>query len=57
MEKNIIIGGAGYIGTVLIDYLLKKNKQVIVRYSKMNNEIITEEFDDVLFVPNISGKT
>ena len=29
MEKNIIIGGAGYIGTVLIDYLLKKNKQVI----------------------------
>ena len=29
MEKNIIIGGAGYIGTVLTEYLLKKNKQVI----------------------------
>lgn len=29
MEKIIIIGGAGYIGTVLTDYLLKKNNQII----------------------------
>ena len=27
--KIIIIGGAGYIGTVLTDYLLKKNNQII----------------------------
>ena len=44
-------------GGIIVCPIVKKNKQVIVRYSKMNNEIITEEFDDVLFVPNISGKT
>mgnify|MGYP001336344792 FL=1 len=44
-------------GGIIVCPIVKKNKQVIVRYSKINNEIITEEFDDVLFVPNISGKT
>ena len=44
-------------GGIIVCPIVKKNKQVIVRYSKVNNEIITEEFDDVLFVPNISGKT
>ncbi|MDC3131437.1 protein-L-isoaspartate(D-aspartate) O-methyltransferase [Pelagibacteraceae bacterium] len=44
-------------GGIIVCPIVKKNKQVIVRYTKMNNEIITEEFDDVLFVPNISGKT
>ena len=44
-------------GGIIVCPIVKKNKQVIVRYRKMNNEIITEEFDDVLFVPNISGKT
>ena len=29
MKKIVIIGGAGYIGTVLIDYLLKKNYEII----------------------------
>ena len=44
-------------GGIIVCPIVKKNKQVIVRYRKVNNEIITEEFDDVLFVPNISGKT
>ena len=44
-------------GGIIVCPIVKKNKQVIVRYTKINNEIITEEFDDVLFVPNISGKT
>ena len=44
-------------GGIIVCPIVKKNKQVIVRYRKMNNEIITEEFDDVLFVPNIRGKS
>jgi len=44
-------------GGIIVCPIVKKNKQVIVRYRKINNEIITEEFDDVLFVPNIRGKS
>ena len=44
-------------GGIIVCPIVKKNKQVIVRYRKVNNEIITEEFDDVLFVPNIRGKS
>ena len=44
-------------GGIIVCPIVKKNKQVIVRYSKINNDIITEEFDDVLFVPNIRGKS
>jgi len=44
-------------GGIIVCPIVKKNKQVIVRYRKVNNEIITEEFDDVLFVPNIGGKS
>ena len=42
---------------IIVCPIVKKNKQVIVRYRKMKNEVITEEFDDVLFVPNIRGKS
>ena len=44
-------------GGIIVCPIVKKNKQVIVRYRKINNEILTEEFDDVLFVPNIRGKS
>ena len=44
-------------GGIIVCPIVKKNKQVIVRYRKINNEITTEEFDDVLFVPNIRGKS
>ena len=44
-------------GGIIVCPIVKKDKQIIVRYKKINNEIITEEYDDVLFVPNIRGKS
>ena len=44
-------------GGIIVCPIIKKSKQVIVRYKKTKSEIITEEFDDVLFVPNIIGKS
>ena len=32
-----------------------QNKQIIVKYTKINNVLKSEIFDDVLFVPNLSG--
>ena len=44
-------------GGIIVCPIVKKDKQIIVRYKKINNEIITEEYDGVLFVPNIRGKS
>ena len=33
----------------------KNNTQILVKYIKQNNKIISEEYDDVLFVPNLQG--
>ena len=33
----------------------KNHKQILTKYVKKNNEIICEEYDDVLFVPNLQG--
>jgi hypothetical protein len=35
--------------------MVRENKQIIVRYTKINNVLKSEIFDDVLFVPNLSG--
>jgi len=35
--------------------MVMKNKQVIVKYKKIKNKLESEIFDDVLFVPNLSG--
>jgi hypothetical protein len=35
--------------------MVRENKQIIVRYKKINNVLKSEIFDDVLFVPNLSG--
>ena len=35
--------------------MIKDNKQIIVKYIKINNILKSEIFDDVLFVPNLSG--
>jgi hypothetical protein len=32
-----------------------KNKQVIVKYKKIGNKLESKIYDDVLFVPNLSG--
>ncbi len=41
---------------IIVSPIIKENKQIIIKYIKKNNEIIIEEFDDVLFVPNLDGK-
>ena len=35
--------------------VIKKNNQILVKYTKSKNKIYTEEFDDVLFVPNLKN--
>jgi len=42
-------------GGIIVCPIIKKNKQLLVRYKKKNNAISSEEFDNVLFVPNIPG--
>ena len=42
-------------GGIIVCPIIKNNKQILVRYKKNNNEISTEEFDNVLFVPNLHG--
>ena len=40
---------------IIVCPIIKKNKQILVRYKKNNNKISTEVFDNVLFVPNLLG--
>ncbi len=40
---------------IIICPIIKNNKQILVKYIKQNNKIISEEYDDVLFVPNLQG--
>jgi len=40
---------------IIVLPIVKKNKQILVRYKKNKNKIKKEEYDDVLFVPNIKG--
>ena len=42
-------------GGIIVCPIIKKNKQILIRYKKNNNKISTEEFDDVMFVPNVHG--
>ena len=42
-------------GGIIVCPIIKKNKQILVRYIKNNDEISSEEFDNVLFVPNLHG--
>ncbi len=42
-------------GGIIVCPIIKDNKQVIIKYKKNNNKLLSEEFDDVLFVPNIRG--
>ena len=40
---------------IIVCPIEKNNKQTLVKYKKQKNGIITEEYDDVLFVPNLQG--
>jgi len=42
-------------GGIIVCPIIKKNKQILVRYKKNNNQISEEEYDNVLFVPNLQG--
>ena len=42
-------------GGIIVSPMIQENKQIIVRYKKINNVLKSEIFDDVLFVPNLSG--
>ena len=42
-------------GGIIVCPIIKKNKQILVRYKKNNNKISSEEFDNVLFVTNLQG--
>ena len=42
-------------GGIIVSPMIKKNKQIIIKYKKTNNVLKSEIFDDVLFVPNLSG--
>ena len=41
---------------IIVCPIIKDNKQIIIKYTKKENKVISEEFDDVLFVPNLKGK-
>ena len=42
-------------GGIIVSPINSKNKQIIIKYKKINNVLETETYDDVLFVPNLSG--
>ena len=42
-------------GGIIVSPMVKNNKQIIIKYKKTNNILESEIFDDVLFVPNLSG--
>ncbi len=42
-------------GGIIVSPMILENKQIIVRYTKIDNVLKSEIFDDVLFVPNLSG--
>ncbi len=42
-------------GGIIVSPMIQKNRQVIVKYKKLDNILQSEIYDDVLFVPNLSG--
>ncbi len=42
-------------GGIIVSPMIYKNKQLIIKYKKINNVLKSEVYDDVIFVPNISG--
>ena len=49
IESQIAEGG------IIVSPMIQEKKQVIVKYKKINNILKSEIYDDVLFVPNLSG--
>ena len=40
---------------IIVSPMIKNNKQLIIKYKKINNILKSEIYDNVLFVPNLSG--
>ena len=40
---------------IIVCPIIRDNKQVIVKYKRKKNKLTSEEYDDVLFVPNLKG--
>ena len=40
---------------IIVCPIIRDNKQVIIKYQRKNDKLTSEEFDDVLFVPNLKG--
>ena len=40
---------------IIVSPMIKNKKQIIIKYKKINNTLKSQIFDDVLFVPNLSG--
>ena len=40
---------------IIVCPIIRDKKQVIIKYKRKNNKLTSEEFDDVLFVPNLRG--
>ena len=40
---------------IIVCPIIRDNRQVIIKYKRKNNKLISQEFDDVLFVPNLKG--
>ena len=42
-------------GGVIVCPIIRENKQILIKYKKNNNQISEEEFEEVIFVPNLKG--
>ena len=42
-------------GGIIVSPMIRNNKHLLVKYKKINNVLISQIFDDVLFVPNLPG--
>ena len=41
---------------IIVCPIIRENRQLIIKYKKKDDKLISEEYDDVLFVPNLRGK-
>tara|TARA_Y100000590_G_scaffold469224_1_gene655634 strand:- start:1357 stop:1983 length:627 start_codon:yes stop_codon:yes gene_type:complete len=42
-------------GGIIVCPIKKNNKQILIRYKKINNKIEEERYENVIFVPNVEG--
>ena len=40
---------------IIVCPIIREKNQIIIKYKRINNKLVSEEFDDVLFVPNLKG--